>query len=81
MATIPESAKVVAANVREQLRARGMTQQELADLLGLPQPRVAELLKPKKDPKIGTLERVAAALKLPLAALVTPAQESFPTVE
>ena len=69
---VSKSARIVAENLRLQLRERKMSQRDLAALIGRPQPRVAELLKPEKDPRLGTLERVAAALHLPLAALVTP---------
>lgn len=71
---ISESSKVAARNIREQLKVRKMTQGDLANLIGCSQPRVGELLKPKKDLRLGTLERIALVFHMPPAALITPPQ-------
>ena len=56
------SRDVVAANVRTQRKARGLTQAALAALAGVYQPRIAEIEAGRYDFKAGTLDTIAAAL-------------------
>lgn len=65
----------IAANIRYYRLQRGLTQRDLADLLGYTQPLVARLESPEyRDYKISTLTRVALALDVTVPALVRPAK-------
>jgi DNA-binding XRE family transcriptional regulator len=61
------------ANVRLARIRKNMTQQELADLVGVHVARVSALEKGHGNPRLSTLVRFAAALGLCVNALVTRA--------
>ncbi len=65
---------ILAANIRAYLKLRGWTQTKLADQSGMPTARIAEILSGKYDPRVGTIERVARALGVPLASLFLAAE-------
>src|SRR5207253_3909110 len=54
----------LAANVRQLRDARGMTQQQMARVSGLPRATWANLESGSANPTLGVLHRVAAALAL-----------------
>lgn len=72
MADTTDSARILAANIRRELAQRGMTQTQLATLMGVPHPRVAEILACRYNARLDTLDRVAAALGLSAVDLLTP---------
>lgn len=50
--------------------AAGMTQQQLADALGIAQQSVARWETGEREPRVSTLKRIAAALGCDLSALL-----------
>lgn len=56
----------IGARIRELRRARGMSSLELARRAGLHRPNVARLESGKREPKLSTIARCAAALEVPL---------------
>lgn len=70
MPAFTNPADIVAFNLRREMDARGLTQQGLAELSGVPQPMISRLLHERRDSRIGTIDRVARALGLPLQALL-----------
>jgi DNA-binding XRE family transcriptional regulator len=55
--------KQVGQAIRQQREAIGMTQEQLAELAGIPQSHVSRLERGKHAPSHLTIQRVAAALK------------------
>ena len=47
----------------------GLTHQQLADMLGVKQPRISELLRPGQDLRMSTSIKLAKALKVSLKTL------------
>ncbi len=64
----------LAQNIRDYMKVRGLNQTKLAERCGVPQPRIAEILSGRYDPRVGTIERVARALGVPLASLFMAAE-------
>ena len=64
-------------NIRRELAARGWTQTELARRCDMPPSQINQIISGRYDPRLGTLERIAAALRRPIEALVmrNPEQE------
>jgi transcriptional regulator with XRE-family HTH domain len=55
----------------KKLRAeRGMTQEALAEKAGISRSYIARLELGQQDPTLGTLEKLAKALKVPVAKLL-----------
>jgi transcriptional regulator with XRE-family HTH domain len=61
--------RVLARNVRRHREARGMNQTELADAADLSQSRLSKIESAALDIKISTVQRLASALGMPVAAL------------
>ncbi len=58
-------------NIRKRRESLGITQQELANRMGVSVPRISELENGKSEnPRLTTLEALAKALELPLPTLV-----------
>jgi len=55
---------------------RGLTQQQLADLVGTKQPSIARLESGKKTPDLEFLQRVAEALGCRLVVKLEPCEEA-----
>jgi transcriptional regulator with XRE-family HTH domain len=62
-ATISTVAAQFAQDVRARMQVLGMSQRELAEKLGISQPRIAELLSGRHAANLDTVERVAKALQ------------------
>jgi transcriptional regulator with XRE-family HTH domain len=62
----------IADGVAEQRRARGLSQQELADLCGTTQSAIARLEAGGRPPRIDTLLRIANALDCELDVRLRP---------
>jgi len=60
----------VAKNLRRLREARGVTQAELAERARLSREYISRIESAMHDPTIGTLERIAKALKVKLVDLV-----------
>jgi XRE family transcriptional regulator, regulator of sulfur utilization len=64
----------LAANLKDQREARGLTQQELSDRSGVPRPTLAHLESGQGNPTLSVLIKVAAALGTGIEALVAVAK-------
>jgi ribosome-binding protein aMBF1 (putative translation factor) len=62
----------IAEQVVEQRRARDLSQQELADLVGTTQSAIARFERGGRPPRIDTLVRMAEALDCDLVVLFRP---------
>ena len=79
MAHTTDVSYVLADNLRRELEVRGMTQRQLADDIGVSQPRIAEILA-GGNPRLNTLHKIATALDLSVAALLSyrvPTEKTF----
>ena len=65
-------ARTVAASLAGYRFDHGLSQRELADRLGVSQPRVVELESGEKNPQIETLVKIAAATGLEFAIDIAP---------
>jgi len=61
----------IGQRIRAARRAKGLTQQELATATGIRRPNVARLERGGNTPTIETLQRVAEALEVTVASLVS----------
>ncbi|HLU67068.1 MAG TPA: XRE family transcriptional regulator [Kofleriaceae bacterium] len=66
----------LARNIVQLREARGMTQQQMAKLAGLPRPTWANLESGAANPTLGVLIKVAAALQVSLEELIAPPRAS-----
>ncbi len=62
----------LAANVRRLRDARGLSQQQMARLSGIPRPTWASLESGAANPTLGVLTRAAAALQVSIEELIGP---------
>ncbi len=76
MAAPSRTARLVASRLRAEIEARHLTQSQLANLCGLSQGRISEILRPRFDPRLGTVEALANGLGLPVADLLRPADST-----
>ncbi len=61
--------QVFAANVRHYRRAKKLKQRQLAELLGLGRKAISDYEVSRTKPDFETIEKIAAALDIPAAAL------------
>jgi predicted RNase H-like HicB family nuclease/DNA-binding XRE family transcriptional regulator len=74
------SPKLTAAlEIRRARHARGWTQKQLAEKLGVSQQQIGKLENPDENPTLGTIEKVAAALGLELQLSFTPTATQRPS--
>ncbi|HKU41959.1 MAG TPA: helix-turn-helix domain-containing protein [Polyangiales bacterium] len=66
----------LANNIRKLREARGLTQQQMAKLSGVPRPTWANLESGAANPTLAVLVRVAAALQIRLEELIGPPKAS-----
>jgi DNA-binding XRE family transcriptional regulator len=62
----------VGATIRRLRETKGMTQEELADAVGMMRNNISRIEATKHRPTLETLERIAKALKVPVADLIVP---------
>ncbi len=62
----------LAANLRYVRQRRGLTQQQLAKLCGLPRSTVGQVETGSGNPTLGVLARIAGALQLSIEELLSP---------
>jgi plasmid maintenance system antidote protein VapI len=55
--------------LKQIIQESGLTHQELANILGVQQPRISELMKPGQDLRMSTSLKLAKALKVSLKTL------------
>jgi transcriptional regulator with XRE-family HTH domain len=70
--TLEETASHLAANVRRLREARGLSQQQMAGLSGIPRPTWASLESGSANPTLAVLTRAAAALQVSIEELIGP---------
>jgi transcriptional regulator with XRE-family HTH domain len=58
------------ANLRDARKKLGLTQEEVANRSGVHATEVSRIEAGKRDPKVSTLERLAAAVEVPPARLL-----------
>ena len=66
----------LASNIRQLREARGLTQQQVAKLSGIPRPTWTNLESGAANPTLSVLVRVAAALQLRVEELIAPPKAS-----
>jgi transcriptional regulator with XRE-family HTH domain len=64
-----------ASNMREQRLAKGLSQEDLADLCGLHRTYVGSVERGERNISIDNMERLALALEVPLENLVKGAKQ------
>ena len=67
---IDEAFVSLALNLAQVRRDRGLTQEDLAQLIGTSQPRIAEIEGAQANPTLRTLAKIANALDVTVDALV-----------
>jgi len=67
-----DTAYNLAQNIRQLREARGLTQQQMAKLTGIPRPTWTNLESGAANPTLAILVRVAAALQLRVEELIAP---------
>lgn len=79
-----DSASNLAANLRRLREDRGLSQQQMAKLSGLPRPTWASLESGAANPTLAVLVRAAGALQVSIEELIGPARTAarlFPAAE
>lgn len=71
-----EAIAFIAANVRHYRRLRGLTQEQLAELVDVPPLRVQRVERGQADVRVGLLVDLAAALRVALGRLLRPRDAS-----
>lgn len=66
----------LANNIRQLREARGLTQQQMAKISGVPRPTWANLESGAANPTLAVLIKVAAALQVSLEELISPPRTS-----
>jgi transcriptional regulator with XRE-family HTH domain len=67
---------LVGRNVREARLAKGLTQEQLADLSGFSQQYLSDLERGKRNPTVVTLWELAQVLGVTPVDLITPDEEA-----
>lgn len=62
--------------IKETLKQRGLTQNELAERLGINRVSLSRLLSDKNDMRISTIRKIADAIGCDVAEFFTPAEKS-----
>ncbi|HEX2218269.1 MAG TPA: helix-turn-helix transcriptional regulator [Gemmatimonadales bacterium] len=62
----------LASNVDRLRKDRGLTQELLAEAIGVRPPRIAAVERGESNPRLDTLEKLAGALGVPVHALLDP---------
>lgn len=71
-----DTALNLSTNIRQLREARGLTQQQMAKLTGIPRPTWTNLESGAANPTLAVLVRVAAALQLRVEELIAPPKAS-----
>lgn len=74
---MPESRQYLAINVRRLREARGLSQQRLADMSGIPRPTWASLETGTANPTLTVLSKAAAAFNVSIEELIGPPRSEF----
>ena len=81
---MPNSATHLAGNVKRLREERGVSQQQMAKLAGVPRPTWASLESGSANPTLAVLSKVAAALRVSIEELIGPPRslcQFFPAAE
>src|SRR5262249_17150842 len=66
----------IAQNIRQLRQSRGLTQEQLSRLSGVPRPTWANLESGASNPTVAVLTKVATALQVPVEELISPPKAS-----
>ncbi len=67
----------LAQNVRREMKARGWTQTQLAEMCGWPPPRITEVLRGENNYRLSAIETLAEAFDVnPTVLLIPPAEKT-----
>lgn len=66
----------ISENVRKFREKLGLTQQQLAEKIGVSYPRISEIENSKGEPKITTIEKVARGLGVSVMDLIRPSRKN-----
>jgi transcriptional regulator with XRE-family HTH domain len=64
--------RVFAQHVRERRKARGLSQEALADACGLHRTYIGSIERAERNVSLDNIEKIAAALDSPASELLTP---------
>lgn len=67
-----KTTRAVGAVIRKLREAKGITQEELADAVGMMRSNISRIEAAKHRPTLETMERIAKALKVSVADLIAP---------
>mgnify|MGYP001158011953 CR=1 FL=1 len=65
----------VSQNIERWRKRRALTQEELSNLAGLSQNTIWRIESDGREPRPGTLRRIAEALKVPVEDLTAPSED------
>lgn len=68
----------VGQNIKKARKSKGMTQKDLGTLLGVSQAAIGQFENEKSTPKIETIQKIAAALAVPISDLIQSSPEIDP---
>ena len=71
----------LATNLQRELKERGWNQSDLARECEIAPARINEILGGKKDPRLGTLTKIARGLGIPVAYLLYPSETALAGAE
>ncbi|MEL7448985.1 MAG: XRE family transcriptional regulator [Pseudomonadota bacterium] len=74
---MPDARENLGINVRRLREARGLSQQRLADMSGIPRPTWASLETGAANPTLAVLTRAAAAFNVSIEELIGPPRSEF----
>jgi len=63
-------APIIGANIRNERVLRGLTQQQLAEKMGIHPARISEAERGLHEPRVGRLQQIARALNVPFNQLI-----------
>lgn len=68
---------IIGQNIKKARKEKGITQKKLGEILGVSQAAIGQFENEKSNPKIETLEKIASALEIPLALLLSAESEDM----
>ena len=69
--------RLVGQNLRRARKAKGLTQEQLADLTGFAQQHLSDIETGQGNPTVVTLYELSQVLDVTVASLVTPHQQAL----
>lgn len=63
--------------IKEVLKSKGLTALSLAEMVGITQPNISNIINGKTNPSLETLEKIATALDVPISNLFESERELY----